>query len=189
MSKKFVLLFLSLVFIALMSSWYLDSLETEPAKKAADTRKVPDYYIENFTATTLNESGFPSRRLDASYMAHFPETDTHELTEPYLMLFAELATPWHVRSERGWVSPDGEEMRLLGKVHIWRNNETGERQVDIRTEDLRVLPATEYGETEKQVVITTPGSETRGRGMRAWMGKSRLELLSQVHTVYEKPAN
>ncbi len=79
-------------------------------------------------------------------------------------------------------------MLLLGKVHIWKNALSGERQVDIRTEDLRVLPETEYGETDKQVIITTPSSQSRGVGMRAWLKQSRLELLSQVHTVYEQPS-
>lgn len=188
LSKRFVVLFVSLAAVALVSSWFLDRLTEQPPAEADSGRRAPDYYVENFTATTLNPGGFPSRRLDAAYMAHFADTDTHELTEPYLVLFAGLAPPWHVRSERGRVSPDGEEMLLLGKVHIWRNDESGERRVDIRTEDLRVLPETEYGETQKRVVITTLSSESRGIGMRAWMGESRIELLSQVHTVYEKPA-
>lgn len=188
MSRRFVILFSSLAAVALLSSWFLNSLDTEPRKRAEGARQRPDYYVENFTATTLDQSGFPTRRLDAAYMAHYPETDTHELTDPYLVLFAELATPWHVRSERGWLSPDGEDMLLLGKVHIWRNDSSGNRQVDIRTENLRVLPGTEYGETDERVVITTPSGESQGVGMRAWMGESRLELLSQVRTVYERPA-
>lgn len=188
MSRRYVILFFFLAAIALASGWFHNRLDTEPPEGADGERRVPDYYVENFTATTLDQGGYPSRRLDAAYMAHYPETGTHELTDPYMVFFAELATPWHVRSDRGWLSPDGEEMLLLGKVHIWRNDERGERQVDIRTEDLRVLPGTEYGETEKRVVITTPSSESRGLGMRAWMGKSRLELLSQVRTVYEPPS-
>jgi lipopolysaccharide export system protein LptC len=188
MSRRFIILFSSLAAVALLSGWFLNSLNTEPPKRAEGSQRRPDYYVENFTATTLDESGFPTRRLDAAYMAHYPETDTHELADPYLVLFAELATPWHVRSERGWLSPDGDEMLLIGKVHIWRNDTSGDRQVDIRTENLRVLPGTEYGETDEQVVITTPSGESRGVGMRAWMGESRLELLSQVRTVYERPA-
>lgn len=187
MSSRYLLIFLVLAGVALMINWFQDRLDEGLPGSEAKGRHLPDYFVENFTSTTLDENGYPSRRLDAAYMAHFPETDTHELTDPYLVMFNELATPWHVRSERGWISPDGEEMLLLGRVHIWRNNETGQRVVDIRTEDLRVLPNTEYGETEKRVIITTPSSESRGLGMRAWMGKSRLELLSQVHTVYERP--
>lgn len=187
MSKRYVLLFLALAAVALLSGWFLDRLDEEPPTRVEGARQRPDYFVENFTATTLDLSGFPTRRLDAAYMAHYPMTDTHELEDPYLVLFAELKTPWHVRSERGWLSPDGEEMRLLGKVRIWRNNESGERQVDIRAEDLRVFPGKEYGETEKRVIITTPQSQSRGLGMRAWLGESRLELLSQVHTVYERP--
>ena len=57
--------------------------------------------------------------------------------------------------------------------------------MDIRTEDMRVLPNTNYGETDKLVIINTPGSESRGVGMRAFLDQGRVELLSQVHTLYD----
>ena len=97
-----------------------------------------------------------------------------------------MGEPWHVRSERGWVSAAGDVMLLLGKVHIWRNTADGELDLDIKTEDLRVLPDSDYGETDKPVLITTPTSESRGVGMRAFLDTSRYELLSQVQTVYDK---
>lgn len=187
MSRQRMVLFLSLVAVAVVTGWLVNRMGADAPEKTAAERRIPDYYVENFTATTLDESGFPHRRVEAAHMAHYPETDTHELTDPYMVLFTESATPWHVRSERGWISPDGEEMLLQGKVHIWRDSVSGERQLDIHTRDLRVLPETEYGETDEQVIITTPSSESRGIGMRAWMEQSRLELLSQVHTVYERP--
>ena len=149
---------------------------------------MPDYYVENFTTTTMDENGFPRRRVTADYMAHFPDTDTHELANPQLILYRESKSPWYVRSERGWISSNQEVMLLLGKVHIWRNDSAGERELDIRTEDMRVLPNSDYGETDRLVVISTPTSESRGVGMRAFLDKSRLELLSQVHTVYEPGA-
>lgn len=187
MSRRRIVLFLSLAAVALVTWWLLGHLGTDKPEQSAAERRIPDYYMENFTATTLDQSGFPHRRVVAAYMAHFPDTDIHLLTDPYLVLFTEMATPWHVRSERGWISPDGEEMLLEGKVHIWRDDASGERQLDIHTRDLKVLPESEYGETDAQVVITTPSSESRGVGMRAWMQQSRIELLSQVHTVYERP--
>ena len=148
-------------------------------------RHVADYYVEKFTSTTMDENGFPHRRVSADFMAHFPDTDTHELSKPYMVMYREASEPWHVRSERGWISSNGDVLLLLGKVHIWRNDSTGKRQMDIRTEDMRVLPNTNYGETDKLVIITSPGSESRGVGMRAFLDQSRLELLSQVHTLYD----
>ena len=123
-------------------------------------------------------------------MAHFPDTDTHEFQRPYMIMYRDQGQlPWHVRSERGWLSASGDVMLLLGQVHIWRNDANGLNELDIKTEDLRVLPERDYGETDKQVLITTPTSQTRGTGMRAHLAESRLELLKDVHTRYEAARN
>lgn len=180
-----LLVVLVLAGLAVVSGWLLQRLGVDAEVRQQSGRHTPDYYVENFTSTTMDVNGFPRRRVNADYMAHFPDTDTHELSNPYMILYRDSAAPWHVRSERGWISSTGEVMLLLGKVHIWRNNARGERQMEIRTEDLRVLPDTNYGETDKLAIITTPGSESRGVGMRAFMDESRLQLLSQVHTRYD----
>ena len=84
------------------------------------------------------------------------------------------------------MSADDDVMLLLGEVHIWRDGADGVREIDLRTTDLRVLPESEYGETDKPVVIRTPGSESRGIGMRAYLNQRRIELLSEVRTIYER---
>ena len=177
---------IALLLLALSSWWLIRELDL--ANLAADDsqRHTPDLYLDNFTTTTMNELGQPMRRLQAVRMEHFPDTDTSELEKPYLVLYRPGGPPWHVKSERGWVSASGDVMLLLGRVHIWRNNDAGERDLDVRTQDLRVLPDSEYGETDKPVVIRTPTSESRGVGMRVYLDQSRIELLSQVRTFYEK---
>ena len=177
-----------LVVLAVGSGWVLHSLEPELLRRVDSPGHVPDFFVENFTTTTMDERGFPKQRLRAEYMAHFPDTDTNEFTRPYLIMYRDGADPWHVKSERGWLSASGEVMFLLGRVLIWRNGPDGKLRMEIETEDLRVLPDSDYGETDKQVVITTPHSRSKGVGMRAYLDESRLELLSQVQTVYDRSA-
>jgi len=165
------------------TGWLLRELETTRVTGGGEREHIPDFYMETFTTTTMNASGRPERRLHAPYMEHFPD-DTSEFERPYLILYDEPDPPWHVRSERGWASADGEVILFLGDVFIWRDDENGERALEIETQDLRVLPETEYGETDRPVVIRTPKSETRGVGMRTYLAENRLELLSRVHTVY-----
>jgi lipopolysaccharide export system protein LptC len=141
--------------------------------------------MENFVTVKMDETGSVQRRVEAAYMAHFPDTKTHEFQDPYMVMYREEGSPWHVRSERGWLSPSGDVMLLLGQVNIWRNNVDGVKQVDVKTEDLRVLPEREYGETDKPVLITTATTQTRGIGMKAHLADSRLELLSNVRTRHE----
>lgn len=179
-----------LLVLAIGSGWLLRQLQTTDEVQTGGPAHTPDFYLEEFTTTTMGESGKPDRVLKAARMVHYPDTDTHELTRPYMVLYHPERQPWHVESERGWVSAKGDVVLLLGKVHIWRDDEQGVLETEIRTRDLRVLPDSDYGETDKPVTIRAGRSESRGVGMRAFLDQDRLELLSQVHTVYEpKPKN
>ena len=168
------------------SFWLVAALSDTERGDAQDVRHVADLYITDFTTITMGADGRPVRELSAERLSHFPDTDTKELEKPHLVIYHPTRPPYHVRSERGWVSANDDVMLLLGEVHIWRDNLDGVRELDLRTTDLRVLPESQYGETDKHVIIRTPNSEASGEGMRAYMKQRRIELLSQVRTVYEK---
>ncbi|MEM7404882.1 MAG: LPS export ABC transporter periplasmic protein LptC [Pseudomonadota bacterium] len=143
---------------------------------------TPDFFMEEFVTTFMGPDGSPDRTLKARELVHFPSTNTKELEEPYLIMYQTDAPAWHVRSERGWISAAGDVVILLGAVHVWRIGDSGERLIDIHTRDLRILPATDYGETDKPVTIRTADQRSVGVGMRAFLTESRLELLAQVRT-------
>lgn len=177
-----------LLSLVITSVWLVYDFNASSDSETPASRHAADFFVENFVATTMDEKGRPRRRVTAQHMSHFPDTDTHELTRPYLEVFSEAQLPWHVKSERGWLSAKGDVMLLLGEVHIWRNAPDGTRKMDIKTSDLRVLPESEYGETDKPVTITTPRSQSRSIGMRAFLGQGRMEMLSQVRTIYDRKA-
>lgn len=174
-----------LVALAVSSSLWLASLSTTSVEIKRFEGRAPDLTMEEFEVTSMGEDGSPLRRLSAAYMAHFADTETKELIHPHLVVYQEEAEPWHVSSERGWVSADNDVLMLLGKVNIWRNRPDGKREIHIETEDLRVLPDNEYAETELPVSISTPESLTSGTGMRAYLGESRVQLLSRVKTTID----
>ena len=175
----------ALVVLAVASGLWLAALGQRPEQSERFTGRAPDLTMEEFEVTTMGEDGNPLRRLSAAYMAHFTKTGTKELRRPHLVVYQSKAEPWHIASERGWVSADNDVLMLLGKVDIWRNYADGRREIHIETEDLRVLPNEEYAETELPVAISTPESMTRGTGMRAYLDESRVQLLSAVKTTIE----
>ena len=177
-----------LLVLAASSAWILHDLEPGSLLDEAPPIQVPDFFVENFVTTIRDDEGRPRQRIEAVYMAHFPETGARELTWPRLTMYGANTTPWQARSERGWMSASGDVMLLQGEVVIWRNDRDGEPRIQIKTRDMRVLPETNYGESDQPVVITTRHSRSRGIGMRAWLEKGRLELLSQVHTVFDRDA-
>jgi lipopolysaccharide export system protein LptC len=177
---------LLLVVLALGIGSLLGEIELQPESDETLAQHRPDFRITDFVSTNMGESGNPRRRLQADYMEHFPDTDTSELVSPYLIMYHAGAQPWHIRSERGWSSADGEVLLLLGKVHIWRDDASGKLDIDIRTRDLRVVTQTEYGETDEPVVIRTRTTESHGVGMHARLAQDRLDLLANVRTLYRQ---
>lgn len=173
------LVLLVLAAITLIVARQLD--ETDPARRGARLEN-PDFYMQNFVSTVMGLDGLADRTLKAKRLEHFPKTNEKELTEPYLVLYQTGAPAWHIRSESGWISPSGDVVLLRGRVHAWRVSNTGVKLVDIHTRDLRILPETDYGETDKPVTIATADQRTVGLGMRAFLAESRVELMSQVRT-------
>lgn len=181
--------FAVLVVIAIVSSYVLRDLNDRNEERDSEVAHIPEFFMETFTITVMDEDGKPKRELSAAYMAQFADNQTKELEQPHLVVYQKNRPPWHVESERGWVSASDDVMLLLGQVHVWRDNALGVRELEILTQDLRVLPNTQYGETDKRVIIRTPSSETTSIGMRAYLEQRRLELLSRVHTVYAQNNN
>ena len=163
------------------SAWALYNLDLEESVAAETRSDAPDAYMEHFTTVEMDDAGKPKRRLEADYMAYMAD-ETIVLSNPYYVLYRADGEPWHIRSERGQVSADGNVLQLLGNVDIWRTDGAGVRELDIRTEDLMVLPDSEYGETTKPVTIRMPASTSQGIGMRAYLDETRIELLSKVRT-------
>ena len=163
------------------SGWMLYNLDFDAPVTAKRPSDAPDAYMENFVTVEMDGAGKPKRRIEADYMAYHAD-ETVELSNPRYVLYRAEGEPWHVRSERAQVSADGTVLLLMGKVDIWRNDASGARALDIRTEHLKVLPDSEYGETEEAVTIRTPAGTSTGVGMRAYLDETRFQLLSQVRT-------
>ncbi len=178
-----------LTVVALASVLWLQRVQESAANRNTETSKHdPDFYLEDFVQTSMDLDGTRKHELSGERLVHFPDTDTHELTKPYLKVFRPGLTPWHIESERGWVSATGEVVLLMGKVHAWRDDQLGGRELDMRTRDLRILTQTDYAETDQPVVIRNRHGESRGIGMRAFMADERIELLARVTTIHRRVA-
>ncbi len=155
--------------------------ERPPVRSAGD---VPDYYIDDFTATTMGPDGRPKQRLSASTLLHYASDGHADLTRPQMTFFRSAGAPWNARSETGWVSGDSQTVKLLGEVHIARAATATNRAVSVDTRNLLVRPGQDYAETSERAVIRSQGSTLRGVGMQAHFNLGQLKLLSQVSGEY-----
>lgn len=163
--------------------WQYRGLEVESAPQAARERR-PDYTVDEFTATTMDATGAPDRRLTAVELRHYPDDQGMELEHPVLTVFNQAAPPWIVRSETGWVSADGDELVLRGQVLIDRAAGATTRPLHLRTQELQVQPRKEYAQTDRPVHATSEDDWlTSDNGARIWFGDAlRVELLGRARS-------
>lgn len=179
---------LILVIIAGFTYWALDKLTEDDITKLSKLAHYPDYYMEDFTTLTMNQDGTPKNRLNAAYMAHYPDDNTSELHEPRLEIFRREKQPINVRSDKGWVTSNNDVILLSGNVYLHQNDDDGELKIELIAEDARVLVDQKYAETDKAATLISKKSTTTSIGMRAFLQEQRLEFLSNVQTTIESSA-
>lgn len=173
-----------LALLALVTWWFAEfnSEKTRPALRRAENS--PDSFSKGVTKTVMDETGKVKNRLVAKSMAHY-DNDTTELDQPVMTMYENDAPPWVIKSDTGTVLQNGKEVVLNGKVYIDREAAKGIRSVNVFTTNLRVLPESEYAETEDHVEIVSPPDRISGTGMRFYFTRPiKLTLLSKVRGTY-----
>jgi len=163
-------------------AWWMQPDEEPPVRDRSAKEHHPDYTVDNFTITTMNDSGMPDRRLVAAELRHYPDDNTKELESPRLTLFEESGPPWVVRSESAWVSADNNRILLQGEVFIDRERGKTTRETHLETSELLLKREEHYAETNRSVRITSASDwTTSDKGARIWLqDKLRVELLGRV---------
>ena len=88
-----------------------------------------------------------------------------------------------MRARTGWVSAEGDELRLRGQVIAASTD--GGAPVRLATEELNVYPDAKRATSAVAVTVTQPGSILRGRNMTALLDSKRVQLKSNVKVRYE----
>ena len=186
MSKlHYITILLLVILIAAFSNWLLSSFETKPLGIKKEVRHDPDYFIDQFVATQLNQSGKPRYRLEADKLNHYPDDDSIELTRLKLKLFRVKLPAWTAEADEGLVLKKGTLIKLKGHVVMQRPKSRNEAAVKLVTRNLVIYPQKEYAETAAAVKITSADSIIEATGMKVYLADGRLELLSDTRGKYE----
>lgn len=102
------------------------------------TRHDPDYIIDNFTATAMDERGRRKYVLRARRLVHYPDDLTSALSEPALTQFADDGTPVHTSAATGQYNTQTHELTMSGRVRIVRAGDETSPFAEMTSRELRV---------------------------------------------------
>lgn len=184
--KERIFILTVLTCIALVSAWFLNQLKQEESEIEAGLHHDPDYYMEDFVSHSMNKDGTLKHKVQAVYMAHYPDNDTTELYSPEMEIFRQNNVPLFIKAKKGWVTADNDIILLRGKVRMWEMDKNGVTNMQVETTDVKVLLSEEYAETDQYATIISKGSTITGTGMRAHFKEGRLEVLNHERTIIKK---
>jgi lipopolysaccharide export system protein LptC len=134
-------------------TYWLDAQVQRGERAPADTAKIPDYYLEDFSATRFGKDGTVVQQLAAKRMTHYSEGVPTDVIEPQLTNTPPGKAPMRMRADTGKVSPDNEHVYLMGNVVGVREASAGHSKLTVTTEYLHVRPRDEKADSNKRVTI------------------------------------
>lgn len=179
---------LALLIAALVTGWSVwRQREATPTTIASETRS--DYVLEDFELVALDKAGQEAFTLRAPRLVRDPAEQTLDIATP---IFTIPAGPnastgdWDLRAQRGWVSAEGDEVRLRGDVHA-RSVDADGRPLSMTTQQLNVFPETKRATSPVETTLRQPGLILNGQRLDAELDAKRMHL-EDVKARYERTA-
>ena len=121
-------------------SWWLTRTVGVPEKTFdGKARHDPDYIIENFNATVMNEEGRRRYTLSATKLTHYGDDGSSELDRPYLVQYPTGLAPVHTRADKGQIPKDGNEILMSGNVRSAQGRDPQNAGGKIRADSMKIL--------------------------------------------------
>jgi lipopolysaccharide export system protein LptC len=91
---------------------------------------------------------------------------------------------WHLKSDRGQVRANGDDVQLDGNVRVTGRAPGSGEPIALATETMRINTPTEFIETDAPVQLDWSGHRIDAVGMKADLKAGTLRLESKVHATF-----
>jgi len=176
---------LPLILLLAATYWLNSQVQGPTAGENKVMRHDPDYIIDNFTATSLDEKGKIRFVMSAKQMVHYPDDDTTHLLTPHLVSLSAEYPPLSMDALNGELSHKGDEIFLRNDVVIVRPAYEKQSEVTYKTNYLHILPNKNTADTDKPVSLVDARTNLEANGMELDYKAHIVKFLSRVKTVYE----
>lgn len=180
---------LLIILLAIVSGWLFESIENKPILTEKKLRHDPDYFLKNFTATTVNKKGKPAYTVKAQYLEHYPDDDSMNLQQPLFSFYENDIKIWTAQANEATILKNYEKIQLSGQVILSQIKSKKTPYPMILTADkLTIEPEKNIAYTKTKVKLQKGTDLIQAKGMRADMSKNKIEFLSQTRSHYVLPA-
>lgn len=180
---------LLIILLAVASGWVFDSIDIKPTLTKEKLRHDPDYFLKNFTATTIDKQGKPSYKIQAHHLEHYPDDNSMKLQQPLFSFYENNKIIWTAQANKALIFQNNEKIHLTGQVILNQISfEQNNPPVILMAEQLTIEPKNNLAHTKTKVKLQKGSDTIQSTGMRADMSKNRIEFLHKTRSHYVLPA-
>jgi len=124
-----------------------------------------DSWARDFVMLRTDPGGKPINRLEGKYAEHFPDDDSYHVTDPRA-IGQQAANPITVgTSNTAVMEKGGKRIVMNGDAHVHRQQDANNEALDVRSEQLIILPDDDVVYTDLPAVVHKGNSRMSGTGM------------------------
>lgn len=143
----------------------------------------PDIYIDQADWHLFDLQGRLAKQLQATRVEQWPDEEGARLIQPRLHIRDRQQRSWQIEAEKGWIHPD--EGPFLLEQAVVLHQEGTASGLNARTERLQISRAGDFLQTDNAVVLDSGNWHFTGVGLRADLGRQRIELLNRVQGIHD----
>ncbi|MDQ1363658.1 MAG: lipopolysaccharide export system protein LptC [Pseudomonadota bacterium] len=171
------------IVLALFTLWLQDAFRETPLVPGARQKHFPDYFMEDFSLTQMNEQGLPAYVLRASRLQHYSDNNSSEITAPFIEIH-DRQGDWSVTARRAVVYGETDIIHFYDDVKIRREKTPQREELAIDTSYLKIDAPKKIAETDQPTHIRSGRLELDTRGMLFDNSRDILKLTSSVKGHY-----
>lgn len=190
-------IFLILVVLVAIYEYFDDDsiLITTPKKTA-----TVDYFANDVDVIQYKTDGGIDYKLNTEQLIHTKEQDTSFLKQPFATIYKNNPNPWHIKSDKGEVTANGEKVTLFNNIRGNQTDENGKETVFTIGKQKNADDLTKYGQviiypdkktaaSNDYATISSPDGNTSGDGVRANFETNTIHIMSNVKTLINREKN
>ncbi len=138
----------------------------------------PDSWAEDFVMIRTDPAGIAINRLEGTYMKHFPDNDSYEITKAKAIGQQPNSPITIGTSDTAVMDQNGERIVMTGNAHVHRMPGEGRAAMDVTSEVLTIRPDDNLLFTDQPALVVNGNSTMNGKGMRYDNNTRQLQVFS-----------
>jgi lipopolysaccharide export system protein LptC len=181
MKERFPSLIAVILLLALVAGTYWAADYAQRAVAIDPPRRLThemDAWGRDFVMLRSDITGQPTNRLEGDYIKHFPDNDSYEINAPRA-IGLQPGNPVTIGvSKTAVMDSGGKRIVMNGDAHVHRNADAEREPLDVRSQQLIILPDDDVVQTEQPAQVDQGPNRMNGKGMHYNNKTRQLQVFS-----------